>query len=372
MKKKILLLPASIGSGHYRSAEALKKAILQLDENSDVKIVDFLECVNPVLRRIATRTYLEMIEIAPKIYDTAFSWTGDSTILPEFKGLLGRVGDKRLQDLVDEYQPDIIVGIHFFSVASISNLKESQKITPKTVAVNTDFVVHPIWAHRNIDLYIVASDVLAEELARHGAPREKIVPAGIPIDHDIWKYRSKKQSRKKLGLSVDLPTILIMGGGLGMGVVESFKKIRNFPTSIQIICVAGKNKELFEKLQKLSAKSKHPVLLYSYIDFIDVVMSAADLLISKPGGMTISEALALGLPLIIVDPLPGQEDYNTAFLTTAGAGIKVRKARGLIPVLKKALIGENLEALRRRALANARPDAAIKAGVEILDLVGAA
>lgn len=353
-----------------RSAEAIKKAIKQLDENADVKILDFLECVNPVFRRIVVRTYMEMIEIAPKIYDTAFSWTGESTILPEFKGLLGKVGDKRVLDVVNDYQPDIIVGIHFFSVASISNLKEKRLISSKTVAVNTDFVVHPIWAHRNIDLYIVASDILAEELARHGAPPGKIVPAGIPIDPDIWRYRGKKEARRKLGIDPVLPTVLIMGGGLGMGMAESFKKLRRFPNPIQIIAVAGKNKELYKTLRRLSLKSVHPVRLFEYVDFVNLLMSAADLLISKAGGMTISEALALGLPLIIVDPLPGQEEYNSAYVTTAGAGIKVRKVRGLLPVLKKALVKENLDALGRRALATAHADAAVKASVEILDLMG--
>jgi processive 1,2-diacylglycerol beta-glucosyltransferase len=281
--------------------------------------------------------------------------------------LLDRLNTRPLVRLLSKMQPDIIVCTHFMPAEIISHLITKKVIQTKLSIVVTDYDFHAMWLSRAFHRYFVALDETKAYLTALGLPGDRITVSGIPVDPDFGKNQDKHSLRRKLGLRQDSPVILVSAGALGVNPAEQVvKSLRQMPHRAQVVVISGKNPEAkarveAELLKSAATPSKVEFKVLGYVDDMPAWMGAADLLVSKPGGMTSAEAMASGLPMVIYDPIPGQEERNCDQLLEKGAAIKCNEIIILGYKVGK-LLGESgrLEAMRQSARRMGQPQAATK------------
>jgi processive 1,2-diacylglycerol beta-glucosyltransferase len=327
MFKKVLILSASVGAGHLRAAEALEKAFKQQNAAEEIRNVDVLKYTNPLFRRLYGKAYIDMVNTMPEV----LGWMYDSLDKPwqnERRRLaLDRLNTQPFIKFLKNYQPDIAVCTHFLPAEIISWLTAKRKINFPQAIVVTDFDVHAMWLCHHFERYFVALEETRVHLEKLGIPPEKITVSGIPIDPVFARKKDKTEMREKFGLEKDKLTILVSAGGFGVGNIEHLlTALADLQTPAQILAVCGRNEELKTKLEKLSKENlNNERITFRPIGFtteMDEYMSAADLIVGKPGGLTTSEALAKNLIFVIVNPIPGQEERNSDHLLEKGAAIK--------------------------------------------------
>jgi processive 1,2-diacylglycerol beta-glucosyltransferase len=276
--------------------------------------------------------------------------------------------------MIKDYQPELAVCTHFLPAEIISWLKQKKRLATQQAIIVTDFDVHAMWLCHHYEHYFVAMEETKAHMQELGIPEGKITVSGIPIDPIFAQNKDKAEMRKKHGLKADLPAILISAGGFGVGpmemLIESLGKLKN---KVQVIAICGRNEELKNRLE-VSSRQLHqscPVKIFpiGYTTEMDEYMSAADLLLGKPGGLTTSEALAKGLPLVIVNPIQGQEERNSDHLLEEGVAIRCNN----LPVLAykiDTLLGDpnRLAMMRKNTSRLARPEAAIDIVKKLLSL----
>ncbi|MBS1793794.1 MAG: glycosyltransferase [Acidobacteria bacterium] len=364
MFKKILILSAAVGAGHLRAAEALEKAFRETEAAAEIKNIDVLNYTNPLFRRLYGKAYLDMVNSMPEV----LGWMYDSLDKPwenERRRLaLDRLNTQPFINLLKSEKPDLAVCTHFLPAEIISWLKAKKKVDfPQTIVV-TDFDAHAMWLCHNYEQYFVALDETKVHLAKIGIPAEKITVTGIPIDPVFSVEKDKTAMREKFGLAPDKLTILVSAGGFGVGNVEHLlEALSELRTPAQIVAICGRNEELKTKLERLAADRLdnervrfHPI---GFTREMDEYMSAADLIVGKPGGLTTSEALAKGLIFVVVNPIPGQEERNSDHLLEKGCAIRCNN----LPVLAykiDTLVADaaRFEAMRENVRNFARPRAA--------------
>jgi len=363
MFKKVLILSAAVGAGHLRAAEALEKAFNQMGAAQEVKNIDVLNYTNPLFRRLYGKAYLDMVNTMPEV----LGWMYDSFDKPwenERRRLaLDRLNAQPLINLLKKEKPDLAVCTHFLPAEIISWLKAKKKIDfPQSIVV-TDFDAHAMWLCHNYEQYFVALEETKIHLAKIGIPAEKITVSGIPIDPVFAETKDKGAMREKFGLEKDKLTILVSAGGFGVGNVEHLlQALSDLQTPSQIVAICGRNEELKTKLERLAReKLNNERVRFVPIGFtreMDEYMSAADLIVGKPGGLTTSEALAKGLIFVVVNPIPGQEERNSDHLLEKGCAIKCNN----LPVLAykiDELVKDRarFDAMRENVRKFARPNA---------------
>jgi len=374
MFKKVLILSAAVGAGHLRAAEALEKAFKQSNTAEEVKNIDVLNYTNPLFRRLYGKAYLDMVNTMPEV----LGWMYDSLDKPwenERRRLaLDRLNTQPLINLLKKEQPDLAVCTHFLPSEIISWLKAKKKIDFPQAIVVTDFDAHAMWLCHNYEQYFVALDETKVHLAKIGIPAEKITVTGIPIDPLFAESKDKRAMREKYGLDKDKLTILVSAGGFGVGNIEHLlQALSDLQTPSQIVAICGRNEDLKTKLEKLAReKFNNERVTFKPIGFtreMDEYMSAADLIVGKPGGLTTSEALAKGLIFVVVNPIPGQEERNSDHLLEKGCAIKCNN----LPVLAykiDALVQDRarFEAMQENVRKFARPDASRDIAEKLLAL----
>lgn len=342
MFKKILILSASVGAGHLRAAEALEKTFKELNPESEVKNVDVLNYTNPLFRRLYGKAYLDMVNNMPEV----LGWMYDSLDKPwenEKRRLaLDRLNTLPFVKLLKDYQPDIAVCTHFLPSEIISYLKAKKKLSCPQVIVVTDFDAHALWLCHHYEKYFVALEETKVHLAKIGIDNEKLCVTGIPIDPIFSQHKDKIEMRKKYGLEPNRTTILVSAGGFGVGKIEhTLQALSELKTPSQVLAMCGKNEELTAKMEKFSAElMKKSDVIFKPIGFtkqMDEYMSAADLIVGKPGGLTTCEALAKGLVFVIVNPIPGQEERNSDHLLEEGCAIRCNNLPTLAYKIDKML-----------------------------------
>lgn len=371
MLNRILILSVTVGNGHMRAAEAIEKAAMRLYPQIDVSILDTFRYASPLLEKVAFGTYMEVLKMSPIIYGYIYRRAERGELLAsrgksEFNRILNFLVAPKLVRYIKEFQPEVIVCTHPFPVGIMSYLKQKNIFSGPVLAAITDFTIHSFWVFPEIDYYLLGAEQLRSECAAFGIAPENTCATGIPIDPAFATAYEKKALRKALALQPELPTILITGGGLGMGNLEMVTQ--NLAKSIpncQLLVIAGTNTALQEKLlEQTSAQPR--IKVYGFVNNMHEFMAAADLLIGKPGGLSCAEALAKGLPMLIIDPLPGQEERNTQFLTAAGAALKV-SAPDLVEQVEACLTDSGrLTAMASAAAALGKPNAASEA-VQLMD-----
>jgi len=374
--KKVLILSVSVGTGHMRTAEAIKKACDVLVPEAEVVILDTFHYINPLLEKVVFGTYMEMLKMTPVVYRFLYRMAEQGTVLAgrgkdDFNKILSLLCAPKLTDYIKSFKPQVIVCTHAFPLGIISYMKRWGKYKGLTVATITDFTVHSFWVFPGVDSYIVGAESLAHECEQHGIAKERIRATGIPIDPAFAKHYEKQDLRVALGLETDLTTILIVGGGLGMGPIFAAVEAigNNNSLRCQLLVVTGKNKELYEHLAAIVPHLANTVHLYGFVDNMHQLMAASDLMIGKAGGLTCAEALSAGLPMFIVDPLPGQEERNTEFMCSVQAGVKV-KGENLAEVISCYLQDKSkITAMANAARSLGKPNAAFAAVKYLLKAV---
>lgn len=355
--ERVLFCSVSIGAGHDLAARAVMQEIEHRFPLCEIKLVDTFRYINPVLNKVIVGSYMESLKFSPKIWGYLYSQAEEEDKFDEFGHILSKLLSVKMEKLIKEFDPQAIVCTHAFPAGILSILKGQGKIRVPLIAVLTDFTVHPFWIHEHIDKYVLPSELLKYEIQEYGVGEEKIMFTGIPLRRQFMARGNKTELRNKLGLE-DKVTVLVMGGGLGLGEIEEvIRSLGNADIELQIVTIAGKNDRLWTKLQTMFVSNK--VKIFGFIENVAEVMGACDFIISKPGGLTTAEVMSQGLPMIIVNPLPGQEYRNTEFLLNTGVAVKVRKTEHLVAQLKVLLSCKTrLEQIRGMTAVVGKPNSA--------------
>jgi processive 1,2-diacylglycerol beta-glucosyltransferase len=364
MLNKVLLLSASAGAGHLRAAQAIEKVFNELYPSTEIRNLDVLDYTNKVFRHLYSRAYIDLVNKMPEVP----GWMYDKLDKPwknERRRLaLDKLNTRPLVKLLRDYQPDLIVCTHFLPAEIVSWLRAKERLRSRQAIVVTDFDVHAMWLVHHFEHYFVAIDEARVYLEALSIPAEKITVSGIPIDPVFAEKKDKLEMRRKHELDPDRLTILLSAGGFGVGSVEPLiSAVKSLQHRAQLVAICGRNEELRKRLLKTASRVKadEHVLVkpIGYTREMDEFMSAADLVLGKPGGLTTSEGLAKGLAFVIVDPIPGQEERNSDHLLEAGVAIRSNNLPTLSYKLDRVLTEpQRLARMQANSKRLGRPNAA--------------
>lgn len=336
---KILIFYASYGGGHLNAAKSINDYIVNNYPNDEVELIDCMKYVNKTIELLTTAAYREMAKKAPWAWGKIYS-DSQKGPLAHLSSRSNKIMAIKLLRLLREKQPDVIISTHPFGSQMCSYLKRKNKITAKIATIMTDFSPHDQWlvGHEFTDYFFVANDKMKDYLINKGIAENKVFVTGIPISNRFLKTYNKKEILDTYNLSEDTFTVLFFGGGeFGLGktktaeIFECFvqESLRN---KIQIIAIAGKNpkmkasfEEIVNKYSTTSSDIKNNIKILEFTNQVPELMSISDLVVTKPGGLTTSESLASHLPMLIINPIPGQEEENAEFLEDKGIAIWLRK-----------------------------------------------
>ncbi|MCX8128907.1 MAG: UDP-N-acetylglucosamine--LPS N-acetylglucosamine transferase [Clostridia bacterium] len=333
-----LILSVSAGGGHMKAGEAIKECIEHKYPGARTMIVDTLRYVNPIIDKfIVGGLYLNTVKNAPILWGILYELAESGDNVTDFSKAVNKLLSVKIKNLINDFKPSVIVCTHPFPLQMLSNLKKKGKVNIPTVAILTDFATHPFWLHEHIDAYVVAHDYMKYEAVNRNLSEDIIHPFGIPISKSFLQKKDRAAILRELKLE-DKLTVLMMGGSLGFGEVrDTFQSLLNSKKDLQIIAITGKNTKLKRQLEKYTEASKKKVVILSYTNRVADLMDISDLLITKPGGMTIAEALVKELPIIIISPIPGQEERNAHFLTNIGAAARILDTDNVDAVLNQII-----------------------------------
>lgn len=355
---KIIALTVSAGKGHQKAAEAIKRYYEENNVDVDFEIIDTLKYINPIVDKLIIGGYLKSLKKTPKLYGKLYYYSENEDAISAISNLVHDLFSIKLKNLLDEKKPDVVLCTHPFPIEIMSILKRKGKTNIPAIAILTDYAPHPFWIHEHIDAYIIPNEDFVEDLLNFGVTKEKIYPIGIPVSPEFLNHIDKSYARKTLDLE-DKLTLLLMGGGLGIGnIKEIFERLIYSDLDVQIIAVAGHNTFLKNQLINLANKSNKKTKILGYTENINLLMSASDILITKPGGLTISEALVKGLPIILSNPIPGQEEKNTEYLLNCGIAAYARKVENIPILINQIILSKTrLKYMQDMAREKAKPNA---------------
>jgi len=374
--KRILIISASAGSGHVTAARAVEQALEKVRRYQgelQVTHIDLLQFSTALYKMIYRDVYLYMAKRTPLLYGYIFT-TSDQLKRqnkPDFvRRFLDSMNSRKFRKFILDQPWDVIVSTHFLSSQLICELKRRKKLSTPLVTVTTDFGLHSYWILPESEHYIVADEANRRHLAAMGIPQERIHNFGIPVMPVFWERKDKAELREKFGLDQELPAVLLLAGGFGISpierIIEGLGQVR---TPFQMVAVAGRNRKLLSNLRAKAHGLSFKLKPVGYTDLMDEYMKASDMVITKPGGLTTAEALACGLPLMVINPIPGQEDMNSDMLLESGAGVKAMHPVDVSYKLEQALSDpRRLASLKRAAARLARPRAARKAAELIVTI----
>ncbi|HWR38673.1 MAG TPA: glycosyltransferase [Patescibacteria group bacterium] len=358
-KYKIIIATASIGGGHTKAGQAVQHA-LSAYEDVDTQLIDFTA---PSLSRpgnLVKSAYLFILQTFPAIYGFLYRLSQKPFWGSLFCRLTAAIMQHSVRQLLADQKPDIILCTHPFPCGGAAELRRRGCLNVPVAAVITDFVVHRLWVYNEVTHYFVATPTLKVTLEQTAASHQYIQATGIPVHERFSHFLSRSEACSQLDLNPTRRTILLMGGSLGLDALQTvLLHLNRLTDPFNIIAVAGTNDALRQKLERTATQSPHQVKILGYTQEIPLLMSAADLLITKPGALTISEALVKGLPMLLYQALPGQEEDNAAYLTASGAACWATTEQELTRELTRILTdNEELTERSQQALALGCPNAA--------------
>ncbi len=317
---KIIIIHASAGQGHKRAAEAIFNCIKE-NSSHDAAIIDSLDYTNFLFKFFYIKGYAFLVAHFPAVWGFFYRLTDsprNSFINSFFRFFNKNLNSSRLRCHLRKENPDVIISTHFFANEVVSYLKKENLIKSRTISVITDFLSHYYWIAPGIDLYVVACKETKGFLLSQGIPEEKIRVLGIPVDVIFFLELKREGVCKKLNLNPDKFSVLVATGSFGFEIIETLVKLLKGEVQLLIIC--GNNKKL---LQRLNGYKEENLKVFGFVKNMHELMSAADVIITKPGGLTISEALVKNLPMIFISPIPGQETNNADFFVQRRLGLRV-------------------------------------------------
>lgn len=329
--ERILILSGELGDGHKQAANALLEAADIHFNHAEVQVIDFMELVSPNLHAVSKYLYLQGVKKFPSVYGFLYQKTKRPNTLSHMLKKLRIFGISRLLHMLDTYQPTVVVSTFPAAAAAMSMLKSTGMTQVPTVTIITDHTDHSYWLYANTNQYIVGSNHVRQALNQLHIKDSQITVTGIPIRSSFYQTYNPAVLREKYGLSLTKPTILLMGGGCGMfgqGLIDLLMR-DTLDQSMQFIIICGHNEKLKVHLQEVLKPSKHTIILKGYVNDVHEFMALSDLIITKPGGLTTSEAIASELPMLLYCPLPGQEQDNAEFLLEAGVAVQAQRDNDL-------------------------------------------
>lgn len=362
MKYKILLFSTSAGAGHMRAAEAVKTAFDESGLEGTARVIDVLDFMTAPFRKLYISGYYTIIARAPWYWSYMYkSWDKRKSngIQRRAICLLDRINSTRLKKFIADEQPTHIICSHFLPAELFAFMRRTGKLSTPLGVVITDYDAHNIWINEGTDRYFIATDSLRDLLASKGPAPEIIGVTGIPIDSAFSRPLDRAAIRAEFGLSSDVPTVLVTGGGGGIGGVDTSVDELSAISPLQIFAVAGKNEKLLTQLRAKEMPEGVRLVPFGYVNIMPKLMAASDLMITKPGGLSTSEALATGLPLVLTVPIPGQEEKNIEYLTAHNAAVAVTQPGEIRTSVFEILRDDaRLARMKASALAIAHPTAA--------------
>ena len=369
--KKILIVSVRAGAGHLKAAEALEASLKINRPDLEIKNIDLLDHSTALMKFLYGRVYLDIVKALPELYAYSYKHYESAKNFVKPRLLLDKINLSDFLKIVDGFNPDLIIATHFIAASVVANYKIKQNKTYSIALTLTDYEYHPLWLVDGVNLFFCATQEVKSSLVFYGVPSGKIIASGIPVHPKFSQTKDKNFLRKKYGLIDKSPALLISAGSFGITpldeVIDDFKKIKS---DFQIMVVCGKNEKLKTGLESKKTNEPRFKQIFGFIDFMDELMAASDILITKPGGITVSEALASKLPMILIEPIPGQEEANADYLMEKGAAVKARNLAVLIYKLENLLKNPpKISQMAQNTESIARPDAAFKIVEQSLKLL---
>ena len=342
--KKILIFYASYAGGHLSAANSIKQYIDDNFSDCETKLIDCMLYVNKPINRITTTAYKEMVKKFPWAWGEVYSHSQKGPIA-HISSTANNLLAKKLLKLLKEYNPDIVISTHPFGSQMVSYLKRKALIECSLSTIITDFAPHEQWlvGKEQVDYFFVSHEKMREKIINSNIPENKVFSTGIPLSNKFLMHYNKVSVMKSFGLNPNKPVILFFGGGeFGLGREQTIKIFKSFIQHInnnQIVAIAGKNEKLKEAFSSIvhSLQVEDVVKVLPYTNQVPELMSISDLVVTKPGGLTTTESLASGLPIIAINPIPGQEEENAKFLENAGVAIWLKKHNDYDEIIKNLL-----------------------------------
>ena len=365
--RKILLLYISEVSGHHQATLAIENALKQLEPDAEIRNINAFRQTTPISEKIINQLYLKVIKRTPQIWQYLYDNPSVIKNTRQIKRIIHKFNSPKLKAVIDDFQPDCIVCTQAYPCGIIADCKKTYGLGIPLIGILTDYAPHSFWIYDEVDYYIVPAEEVKERFVQKGVDAKKIINFGIPINPKFSESKNKNYIAYKYGLDINKPIILIMGGGQGLGPIKKIVKyIDCLGQDEQVIVICGINKKLVKRLRRLAMKSPKKIVVLEYVHNIDELMEIASIIVTKPGGLTTAEALAKGLPFIIVNPIPGQEAANTAFLVKKGVGIKIEDINEF-PAAVNGLLADR-EKLTRMSF-QARQISKPRAAIDIASLI---
>lgn len=350
---KVLVFSASFGNGHLRAAEAVIEGIRIQEPSAKIIHLDFGDFLNKTINTMIKNIYGEIINHIPKLWGRFYYKT--SMVQPQSvsQRFLNKLGRNEFLKYIRELEPDFIVCTYPTVSSVLAQLRYEKLLQVPVITVITDYTVHSHWVHPSVDLYIVACSEVRDSLLAWGIESSRINVTGIPVSLKFEEKIEREDILAELGLKLDRPTFLVMGGSYGVlkSANRICKKLADSSVPVQAIIVCGKNKNLYHSLNAVISQARNPIKRLNYVHNVEELMTASDLIITKAGGLTVSEALTKQLPLIIYKPIPGQEEENAHYVQKIGAGIVAETEAELGRLINYFLRNpEEVEKMRRKAV----------------------
>ena len=368
---RILVFSASFGAGHLKAAEAMIETMKSVEPTAEIIHEDFMMLINSTLNHLIQASYIKLIKRAPEIWGKFYNRTQEIAEDSLFQRFLNTLGRTQFVKYIEAKRPDIIVCTYPTVAGVLAQLRQKGELTIPLVTVITDYTVHSQWIHPGVDLYIVGSTKIYEGLVERGIAPHRIQVSGIPVNPRFENKVDKKKILAELGLDSKRMTFLIMGGAYG--VLEKAKWMCKLMTQsqapLQVIVVCGKDRRLYQSLDSVVEEAQNPILRFQFVNNVNELMTVADVIVTKAGGLTVTEALTKRLPMIIYKPIPGQEESNAAFIHDIGAGRIAHTDEEFVAILDELVHAPN--ALKKMSFASVKafPEhSALRAVESILEL----
>lgn len=328
---KIFIIYANAGAGHKKAAEALFKVAELRLQKPEVEIFDALDYTNSFFKWAYSATYLFSVNYLPYLWGFfyyLFDFKPVYSLVSPLRSMFNFLNSRKLRDKLINEKPDVVISTHFLPSCVTANLISRGLLETKLLTVMTDFLPHYVWINPGTNFYSVAVPIAKQRLISRGVSEEKIKIFGIPINPLFLQEEEKSVLRKKLGFAQDKFIALLVSGGFGVGPVEEMLRILDKSVlDLEIVVVCGNNPHLYRKLKKRNFRKK--MHLFAFVNNMHQLMKASDVIITKAGGLSVSEALACNLPILVVPPVPGQEGRNCYVLTQNKVAVRLGSIRAL-------------------------------------------
>jgi len=366
--RRFLLMHVTTSSGHHHASRAIAHTVARVDPTAQLTAIDAFQFISPAVRWAMSRTYHSLIRHYPDVWEYLYDNPNVHRRVRNLRLLLHRYQAGKLRKLLDEVQPDVIVCTQAFPCGMAADYKRHHGLTIPLVGILTDHAPHLYWFHDAVDTYVVPSEQVKRRFLQRGVAEARIKVLGIPLELKFLEPGDPQAAARQFELDLRRPIILIMGGGSGFGPLRLIiEHLDALPHACQLVVLTGTNRALQHWVSR--QRFQHRVLALEYTDAVPSLMAVATMLISKPGGLTTSEALAKQLPLVIVNPIPGQEAYNARFLLSHGAAVQAGSPTMVRQTVRDLLDNpERLTMLRRRIAELARPNASLDIAALLFEL----